>query len=133
MNGTLEGVKLVIVDDDPGILRALSLILSNLKCNVTALANPKLVLEHLDQGAKPDLVVSDLRMPGLTGIELLLSMRFKGLDTPFILMSGHATPEEVASAKGAQLSAFLSKPFTPQDLVKEILRVLSATKNVANL
>ena len=132
MAQTLEGIKLIIVDDEPGILRALSLILGSLKCEVTALSSPKMVLEHLENGATPDAIVSDLRMPEMTGIELLFALRFKGVETPFILMSGHATPQEVASARGGNLAAFLSKPFAPQDLVRELEKVCPSLQRAAN-
>jgi DNA-binding NtrC family response regulator len=132
MAQTLEGIKLVIVDDEPGILRALTLILSSLKCEVTPLSSPKGVLEHIEQGGAPDAIVSDLRMPEMSGIELLFTLRFKGIATPFILMSGHATPQEVASAQGANLTAFLSKPFAPQELVRELEKVCPAIQRAAN-
>lgn len=132
MAQTLEGIKLVLVDDEPGILRALTLILSSLKCDVTALSSPKMVLEHIDNGGSPDAIISDLRMPEMNGIELLFALRFKGVDTPFILMSGHATPQEVASAKGGKLTAFLSKPFAPQDLVRELERACPAMQRAVN-
>ncbi|MEN9847155.1 MAG: Two component system response regulator [Pseudomonadota bacterium] len=132
MAQTLEGIKLVLVDDEPGILRALTLILSSLKCQVTALTSPKMVLEHIEQGGSPDAIVSDLRMPEMSGIELLFALRFKGVDTPFILMSGHATPQEVASAKGGNLTGFLSKPFVPQDLVRELEKICPAINRVAH-
>lgn len=132
MAQTLEGIKLVLVDDEPGILRALSLILSSLKCQVTALSSPKMVLEYIEEGGRPDAIVSDLRMPDMTGIELLFALRFKGVDVPFILMSGHATPQEVASAQGANLTAFLSKPFAPQDLVRELEKICPAVQRAVN-
>lgn len=132
MAQTLEGIKLVMVDDEPGILRALSLILGSLKCEVTALSSPKLVLEHIENGGTPDAIVSDLRMPDMTGIELLFALRFKGVETPFILMSGHATPQEVDSARGANLTAFLSKPFAPQDLIRELERVCPMLQRASN-
>lgn len=132
MAQTLEGIKLVLVDDEPGILRALTLILSSLKCNVLALSSPKMVLEHIDNGGTPDAIISDLRMPEMNGIELLFALRFKGVETPFILMSGHATPQEVASAKGGKLTAFLSKPFAPQDLVRELERACPAMQRAVN-
>ena len=132
MAQTLEGIKLVIVDDEPGILRALTLILSSLKCQVTALSSPTMVLEHIDSGGTPDAIISDLRMPEMSGIELLFALRFKGVETPFILMSGHATPQEVASAKGGNLTAFLGKPFAPTDLVRELERVCPRLLRAAN-
>ena len=132
MAQTLEGIKLVVVDDEPGILRALTLILSSLKCQVTALSSPQMVLEHIENGGTPDAIISDLRMPEMSGIELLFALRFKGVETPFILMSGHATPQEVASASGANLTAFLKKPFAPTDLVRELERVCPEVLRAAN-
>ena len=132
MAQTLEGIKLVLVDDEPGILRALTLILSSLRCEVTALSSPKMVLEHIEQGGTPDAIVSDLRMPEMSGIELLFALRFKGVDAPFILMSGHATPQEVASAQAGNLTAFLNKPFAPQELVRELAKVCPAVQRFAN-
>lgn len=132
MAQTLEGIKLVIVDDEPGVLRALSLILSSLKCQVTAVSSPQMVLDHIEGGGSPDAIISDLRMPEMSGIELLFALRFKGVATPFILMSGHATAQEVASAKGAHLTAFLSKPFAPQDLVRELEKICPAVQRAAN-
>jgi DNA-binding NtrC family response regulator len=132
MAQTLEGIKLILVDDEPGILRALTLILSSLKCQVTALSSPKMVLEHIDNGGTPDAIISDLRMPEMNGIELLFALRFKGVEVPFILMSGHATPQEVASAEGGRLTAFLSKPFAPHDLVRELERACPSMTRTAN-
>ncbi|MEY4669969.1 MAG: Two component system response regulator [Pseudomonadota bacterium] len=132
MTQTLEGMKLVLVDDEPGILRALSLILSTLKCQVTALSSPQMVLEYFENGEIPDAVISDLRMPEMSGIELLFALRFKGVDVPFILMSGHATSQEVASAKGANLTAFLSKPFAPTDLIRELEKACPSMNRTAN-
>lgn len=132
MAQSLEGIKLVIVDDEPGILRALTLILSGLKCSVTPLSSPKMVLDHIDNGGSPDAIISDLKMPEMNGIELLFALRFKGVATPFILMSGHATPQEVASAEGGHLTAFLRKPFAPQDLIRELEKICPAVQKAAN-
>ena len=113
----LEGLKVVLVDDEPGVLRALALILKAARCDVTAFSSPGEVLNHLRAGAVPDVILSDLRMPELSGVELLRSLRAGGCRTPFILMSGHAGPSEIAEARAEQLTTFLSKPFNPQQLL----------------
>ena len=113
----LEGLKVVLVDDEPGVLRALSLILRAARCDVTAFTSPEEVLNHLHTAPLPDVILSDLRMPALSGVDLLRSLRSSGFTTPFILMSGHAGPLEIAEARAERLTAFLSKPFNPQQLL----------------
>lgn len=113
----------MLVDDEPGVLKALSLILKAARCEVTPFSSPGEVLEFLRKGDHPDVILSDLRMPDLNGIELLQSVRASGCSTPFILMSGHASSEDVASAKAQSLTAFLGKPFNPQELLNVLSRV----------
>lgn len=120
---TLEGIQLLMVDDEPGVLRALSLLLTGYKCRVTALSSPTLLLEHIQSGSKPDVILSDLRMPEMSGLELLASLKAQGCATPFLLMSGHASPSELAEARLAGVTAFLSKPFLPQDLITMLSKV----------
>lgn len=119
----LEGLKVLLVDDEPGVLKALSLILKAARCEVLPFSSPVEVADYLRKGDHPDVIVSDLRMPGLNGIELLQSVRASGCSTPFVLMSGHASSEDVASAKAESLTAFLGKPFNPQELLSVLSRV----------
>lgn len=121
----IEGIELLILDDEPGVLRALSLLLQSYKCRVTALSSPLLLLEHLRAGAAPELIISDLRMPEMSGIEVLLTLRRNGCQTPFILMSGHANEAERMEAKQAGAIGFLSKPFLPQELLALVSRSIS--------
>ena len=128
----LEGIRIVLVDDEPGVLRALSLLLMGLKCRVVALPSPREVITYLETNTPPDAIISDLRMPELTGIDLLFHLRNSGVTTPFILMSGHASAEEVATASQANLTAFLSKPFTPQELIQARLKICPAVQSAAH-
>lgn len=128
----LEGIQLVLVDDEPGVLRALSLLLMGLKCRVTALPSPRDVITYFESNPAPDAIISDLRMPEMTGIDLLFHLRNSGVTAPFILMSGHASAEEVATAASTELTAFLSKPFTPQELIKVLLAICPAVQRAAN-
>lgn len=128
----LEGTKLILVDDEAGILRALALILSSLKCDVSAFASPVQALEHLDAGALPDAIISDLRMPEMSGVEFLQALRSRGSAVPFVLMSGHATAEDVEAARRAGITAFLGKPFPPQELLKVLATLCPRFRTAAN-
>jgi len=128
----LRGIELLVVDDEPGILRALTLLLSSLQVRVTALSSPGEALAYLERGGRPDAIVSNLRMPGMNGIEFLQHLRVHTYTTPFVLMSGHATTEEVNQAKLAGSSAFLGKPFPPQDLLRVLTELCPKVRGVAN-
>jgi DNA-binding NtrC family response regulator len=120
----LGGLKIVLVDDEPGVLRALTLLLQALKCEVSPFDNPRAALSYLIGSPPVDLVLSDMRMPEFSGAELLRNLRQSELNVPFILMSGHATHEEVSEARAWGLEGFISKPFTPAQLADLVGRAL---------
>lgn len=123
----LGGLKIVLVDDEPGVLRALTLLLQALKCEVSPFDHPGAALSYLVTKPPVDLVLSDMRMPELSGAELLRSIRRSELAVPFILMSGHATHDEVLEARSLGLQGFISKPFTPVQLADLVCRALGGS------
>jgi CheY-like chemotaxis protein len=135
---SLEGVRLVLIDDELGVLKALSMVLQAFKCCVTPFSSSSEAVAHLIQrhqgcsaGALPhlDVIVSDLRMPGLSGLDVLTQIRAAGLRTPFILTSGHATAEDVDEAHSLGANGFLPKPFSPPQLAAEVWRVRGKRKD----
>lgn len=121
----LRGLRVVLVDDEPGVLRALTLLLEALHCKVTGFNTPNAALTYLCSQPSVDFVLSDMRMPGLSGAELLKHLRASNFAAPFFLMSGHATHEEVNEARGAGLQGFLSKPFTPRQLAELVSSIMA--------
>jgi len=104
--------KLVIADDDPTMRAALREALSGLGHNVNLFPNGEEAEAHLRQ-SDADLVVSDVRMPGLSGLDLL--KRFPQI--PFILISGHATVPEAVEAMKIGAYDFIVKPFSHRELL----------------
>jgi CheY-like chemotaxis protein len=115
----------VVVDDDPGVLKALTLLLQAFHWSVVPFSAPEQAVSYLRDNPVPDLILSDLRMPAMSGIELLASVRGITLSVPFVLMSGHATPQETDVARNLGMNGFLSKPFTPHQL-QELLQNVPA-------
>jgi CheY-like chemotaxis protein len=137
----LRGLRIVLIDDEPTVLRALTMLLQALDAKPYPFSTPSSALEFLAIEASNqskvaeaglattdtpeiDLILSDLRMPGLNGLELLKQIRGSGVTVPFILMSGHATGTEAAETEKAGRTAFVSKPFTPPQLASAVHRVL---------
>lgn len=115
---------IILVDDEPGVLTALKLLLGALGYKVTDFIDPRAAYEYIaSTDAASHVVVSDLRMPDLDGIALVSKIRAASLAHPFILMSGHATSEDINKAKKMGASCFLSKPFTPDEFRNALAQV----------
>ncbi|HEY8426726.1 MAG TPA: response regulator [Sandaracinaceae bacterium] len=76
-------------------------------------------------GREPDLVVSDVRMPGMSGLELVAWLRRQDCDVRIVLVSAFADDEIVAEARRLGVAHVLSKPFDLDDLRTVVLHLLS--------
>jgi DNA-binding NtrC family response regulator len=110
----MEQIKrLVLIDDDPGVLRALGLLLQTMRFQVNPFSSPAEAIAFITQQSEIDLVVTDLRMPDISGEGVLTEVRKHSQELPVIVMSGHATPREVTELRRLGASGFIPKPFTP--------------------
>ena len=117
--------KLLLIDDEKGVVTALSMLLKAVGYEAVPFDKPTEALEYLAREHAAgtlsiDLVLSDLRMPKLDGIEVLKNIKGSYTNIPFILMSGHASPEDQQKAFSLGADGFLPKPFSP-DALHEII------------
>ncbi len=114
--------RIVLIEDDPSISTLLEISLQEAGFTVEVFANGAHALEHLKTESIPDLIVLDLMLPGLSGVEVIASVRehLGDKELPIIVLSASAVPqgEGLGSIKGAQ--AFLQKPFVMNDLLHVI-------------
>lgn len=118
-----RAVRIALCDDQALVLRGLSSLLADLGLEI-ALESPdaERLLAALPQ--RPvDLIVSDIRMPGLGGIGLLRTLRERGDATPVILLTTFDDPTLMLQAVDAGAQGFLLKDASPEDLKAAILRV----------
>ena len=78
--------------------------------------------------SKFDLLITDIKFPGMSGIELLKDLSAGGVLPPTIVVSGLITPEAVAEAMKAGADDFLSKPFSSEELISKVSNLLSAER-----
>ena len=110
-----------IVDDNVGVLRALQLTLETLGLTTSVYTCPQRALEELPSLEKPPLVLTDLRMPVLSGDELAKGIKKLRPEIPIILMSGHAVGSELQRLIPTVIVGFLPKPFTPTQFLEVAL------------
>jgi CheY-like chemotaxis protein len=115
-----DEMRILIVDDDPGILNALRASLSGAG-HVTEVARDGRqalrLIESSLQAAEPyDLMVTDLRMLGLDGLELIRNSRRLRPGLPTILMTAYGGNPIRRQVESLECCGYLEKPFTPEDL-----------------
>jgi FixJ family two-component response regulator len=112
-----------IVDDDEAVRNSLRLLLKSVGLMPTALASAREFLDKYDP-AQPGCLVLDVRMPGMSGIELQESLNLQGAIIPVIFITGHGDIPMAVEAMQAGAFDFLQKPFRDQDLIDRIQRAL---------
>ena len=116
---------LLLVDDEPRILSALRRVLRREGYEIRVVENARAALEEL--ALRPvDLVVSDYKMPGVSGIALLQEVALKWPKTARILLSGWSSEIDPSLVEAARLSALLTKPWEEDELKQTIRDALEA-------
>lgn len=123
-------VTIAVIDDEAGVLRALTLMLNAFGFHVFAFSDPVEALKTLPS-IEPDWIISDLRMPEVDGFEVLEHRNASCPHIPFILISGHAKEAEIEKAKALGAEAVLQKPFNPAELT-EIINSYQLQKAASN-
>ena len=118
---------ILVVDDDDGIRDLIKQYLTDKKFLITTARNAEEAKEKVSI-IKFDLIVLDIMMPGKTGLEFTAENREK-INTPIILLTAKAEPNE--RIEGLEIGAddYLPKPFEPKELVLRIRNILNKTKN----
>jgi DNA-binding NtrC family response regulator len=116
-----QRLDVLLLDDEPIVGKRLKPALSKLDCEVEVFENPRLALQRLAQ-KNFDIVVTDIRMDGIDGIQVLEETLKKSPRTKVIMITGYAMMSVAREAMGKGAFDFISKPFSPDDLRKVILR-----------
>ncbi len=111
----------LVVDDESGILESLRILLRNEGFEPTLAHGGKQGLEMLAQSS-PEIVLTDVRMPGVTGVEILAAARQNDPDVPVILMTAQATLQSAMQAVNEGAFYYIQKPFRNDELVAILKR-----------
>jgi two-component system phosphate regulon response regulator PhoB/two-component system alkaline phosphatase synthesis response regulator PhoP len=135
----MEKTFVMLVDDDPMVLRALSSYLSGHEYRVEGYSSGNELLNALEEGV-PDLIILDLKLPGMDGFQICQKLRSdeRYARIPVIMLSGMAGEEEKVSGLDMGADDYVVKPFSPEELrsrIKAVLRRASGpdTPSVMNI
>lgn len=120
--------KILIVDDEPDMLKLLSMIIKEkTPYETTTTNNPLEALELSKQGGF-DLVIADLKMPGLDGMELLEAIKRTDADMPVIIITAYGTVESAVESMQKGGFDFITKPFRKEQILYTIDKALKMVK-----
>ncbi len=117
--------KILIVDDDSGIRDLVAEILTSQQIEVIQAQDGADALEKL-KVTNFSLVLSDMQMPQMNGLELLQKAKTMNPSLPFIIISG-TVPEESEAALSQHVHQYLEKPFNPFALLETVLKYFRAS------
>ena len=122
--------RVIVAEDEPDLLQMVSVALRGMGYDIVEARTGAELLDLLGDGlidgdprARPDAIVSDIRMPGLTGMEILAGLRQANWPTAIVLMTAYADKETREEARRLGVDAFFEKPFDIDDLVTAVVNV----------
>ena len=124
-----DGTQVVLIDDDPHLRKALSQTLDLAGLKVACLEDAR-TLEARLPADWHGVVVSDIRMPGIDGLQLLANLQGRDADLPVLLITGHGDVQLAVQAMRAGAYDFLEKPFPSEALLDSVRRALALRRLV---
>ena len=113
----LKEVKILFVEDEVDLITIISDTLSKLGANFLTASNGEEGLKVLSENDDIKLIVTDINMPIMNGIDMIRKIRESGSDIPCVIMSAHTEPEYLKSADELNVTDYILKPF---DFIKFI-------------
>ncbi|MFD1427206.1 response regulator [Kroppenstedtia sanguinis] len=123
----LSDKKVLVVDDQYGIRILLTEVFSREGMNIFQAANGKLALEIIRK-EDPDLILLDMKMPGMDGLELLRQLKKEKIAAIVIMMTAYGELDMVEEATKLGARAHFTKPFDVMELRTEVIRHLTQTE-----
>ena len=126
ISGTMAGThEIVVVDDDASMCQAIGRLLLTAGWKIEAFPSAEAFIDSSSYG-QSDLLILDMELPGISGLELKRRMASSGIDVPVIFITGHDHPLLRNQAEQAGANAYFTKPFQGDQMIAAVKRNLSA-------
>lgn len=123
-----DGRTVHVVDDDEGLLKSTKFLLESVGMEVETYSSARQFLDEFDDDS--GCIVLDVRMPGMSGLELMEVMQERGIHLPVIIVTGHGDTPMAVRAMKAGARDFIQKPPNDQELIDTIKDALARDAEV---
>jgi len=125
----LSMAVVLVVDDDPLILQVFDFLFPDARHQLIKAASGSEALRSVEN-SQPDVVIADVRMPDVDGLELVRRLQATGKKTPIILMTGYGTADVAIEAMRHGAYEYVLKPLDPDALIPLIERAIAASRQM---
>lgn len=125
----MDKIRVALIDDDEAVLDALATFLRRRQLDVTTYVAAQPFLEAMDAGAEFDCVVTDVRMPDISGLELQSRLKERVASLPLIIITGHGDIEMAVAAVKAGAADFIEKPTDDNRLAAAIISAVAISRD----
>ena len=115
--------RILIADDDAVIREGLRRVLSGAGYDVETVSNGRAALERLE-AERFKLLITDLKMPGMSGLEVLRAIRTRQPELPVVLITGYAAIDNAVEAMKNGATDYLAKPFENEEIIEKVKTAL---------
>ena len=115
---------ILVIDDEKGLCNMLDTILGDLGYQVTTYTDPVSAIKVFEPH-QYSMVITDIKMPGMSGIEVLQKIKQRDADVPVLVITGYATVELSIQALRSGAFDILTKPFEPEELLFRVRNALN--------
>jgi len=119
----MSNAHILVIDDEQGLCNMLDAILGDLGYRVTTYTDPLAAIKMFEPH-QYSMVITDIKMPGISGIEVLQKVKARDADVPVLVITGYATVELSIQALRSGAFDILTKPFEPEELLNRVKNVL---------
>jgi two-component system response regulator FixJ len=123
-----EAIRLALIDDDEAVLDALASFLRRRGLEVAIFAAAQPFLDAMDAGDPFDCIVTDVRMPDLSGLELQRLLNTRAAPPPLIIITGHGDVDMAVTALKAGAADFIEKPTDDDRLLESVRTAVDARR-----
>lgn len=118
----VEPYRVIVVEDDPDVAFYVKTVLTKNGCIVQTFVDPAFAQQAM-RLYEPDVVITDIEMPGISGLELINLVRAVRPGTPVVVMTAHASAEYAIEALRNNADEFLTKPIASAELISIVIRL----------
>jgi two-component system response regulator FixJ len=123
-----DAIHIALIDDDPAVLDSLRLYFAGRNVAAACFGTAEEFLAALDRAPAFDCIVSDVRLPRMSGLDLVRALAERGFDKPIILITGHGDIDMAVAAIKAGAFDFIEKPFDENRLLDGIRKAVESDR-----